>query len=498
MLEVTDAKNKIFNTGKGKFRPYSEFLGAEGYKLLPIRIESLDCNRYVITNEVGEFVLADILTTENLIDGTLKRTHVLYKEFVAKHFIIDETNSSAIDLLALKVRTKRSSVSEFTALHMFVVTLRCNQSCPYCQVSRQSEDRAAFDMSDEHIIKALDFTFRSPNRNIKIEFQGGESLLNFDGIKKIVEGAKLRRQETGKHVEFVAATNLTFLNDEILEFFKQEGIYISTSLDGPQHIHDKNRPYKERNAYQIVRENIDRAREYLGNDQVSALMTTTGRSLPYVKEIIDEYLSAGFKEIFLRPLSPYGFALRTKTFAEYDTQQWMDFYQEGLEYILDLNRKGIFFREIYTSIVLRKILTPFGTGYVNLQSPAGNAISGIVFNYDGKIYGSDEGRMLAEMNDNYMELGDLDNNTYSEIFNSEKLLNILAQSLPESSPRCEKCAFLPYCGSDPDYHYSRQQDLQGHKAFSGFCKKNMSIFKYLIAKLDDGCDDAEILRSWIL
>jgi hypothetical protein len=146
--------------------------------------------------------------------------------------------------------------------------------------------------------------------------------------------------------------------------------------------------------------------------------------LPYVKEIIDEYLSAGFKEVFLRPLSPYGFALRTKTFAEYDTEQWMNFYQEGLDYILDLNRKGISFREIYTSIVLRKILTPFGTGYVNLQSPAGNAISGIIFNYDGKIYGSDEGRMLAEMNDDYMELGDLDNHTYSEIFNSEKLHNI--------------------------------------------------------------------------
>lgn len=493
----SSSETKIFDVGKGKFRPYSDFDNSQSYELLPIRLDRLNSSKFVVTNEVGEFIVLDEETTNALVSGQLTKTHKCYVELLSKHFITDETYTSAIDLLALKVRTKRSNVKELTALHMFVVTLRCNQSCPYCQVSRQSEDRESFDLSPEHIEKALDFTFKTPNNRIKIEFQGGESLLNFEGIKKIVTGAEARSEATGKYVEFVAATNLTFLNEEILSFFREHKIFISTSLDGPQHLHDKNRPYKERNAYTVVKNNIELARNHLGNDRVSALMTTTGRSLPHVKEIIDEYVSSSFKEIFLRPLSPYGFALRTKTFSEYDTEQWMKFYEEGLEYILELNRKGVFFREIYTTIILRKILTPFGTGYVNLQSPAGNAISGIVFNYDGKIYGSDEGRMLAEMKEDYMELGNLDDHSYSDIFTSEKLHNILRESLAESSPRCEKCAFLPYCGSDPDYHYSRQRDLQGHKAFSGFCKKNMSIFKYLIEKLEDDKEDAKILKGWI-
>lgn len=494
MAQITD---KIFELGKGKFRSYKDFKPIDNYTLLPFRLDRFNVNTFIVTNEVGEFLFLKENTLNLLVDGKLSSDSEAYAELLSKHFISDSTYTSSLDLLALKVKTKRAVTSNFTALHMFVVTLRCNQSCPYCQVSRQSEDKDKFDMSDEHIEKALDFTFKSPNQHIKIEFQGGESLLNFEGIKKIVEGAKERNIQHGKHLEFVAATNLTYLDEDILRYFKEENIHISTSLDGPKELHDKNRPYKERNAYEVVRKNIDFARSILGRDKVSALMTTTSRSLPYIKEIIDEYIGAGFSEIFLRPLSPYGFALKTKAYTEYDTNQWLDFYYKGLEYIIDLNKKGLNFREIYTTIILRKMLTPYGTGYVNLQSPAGNAISGIIFNYDGGIYGSDEGRMLAEMDDDYMKIGHLDTHNYSEIFTSEKLHKILSESLPESSPMCYNCAYLPFCGSDPDYHYSRQRDLQGHKAFSGFCKKNMSIIKYLLEKLEGDSEDAQILKGWL-
>ena len=40
-------------------------------------------------------------------------------------------------------------------------------------------------------------------------------------------------------------------------------------------------------------------------------MTTTEASLGRVKDIVDEYVRVGFERIFLRPLSPYGFAIRT-------------------------------------------------------------------------------------------------------------------------------------------------------------------------------------------
>ena len=51
-------------------------------------------------------------------------------------------NRLPLDLLALKTRTRYRRLPSFTGLHMFVVSLRCEHSCPYCQVSRRSSDQA--------------------------------------------------------------------------------------------------------------------------------------------------------------------------------------------------------------------------------------------------------------------------------------------------------------------------------------------------------------------
>src|SRR5262249_18600683 len=147
---------------------------------------------------------------------------------------------------------------------------------------------------------------------------------------------------------------------------------------------------------------------------VSALMTTTRRSLDHPTEIIDEYLRQGFRSIFLRPISPYGFAIRTRRRTGYEMDRFVEFYKTGLAYILDLNRRGVDFQEVYAKILLTKILTPYATGYVDLQSPAGAGTSVIVYNYDGDVYASDEARMLAEMRDTTFRLG----NVYEDSFES--------------------------------------------------------------------------------
>jgi uncharacterized protein len=63
---------------------------------------------------------------------------------------------------------------------------------------------------------------------------------------------------------------------------------------------------------------IERSRKILGYENVAALMTTTAASLDHVTEIIDEYVRCEFHTIFLRPISPYGFALKTKNRTGYE------------------------------------------------------------------------------------------------------------------------------------------------------------------------------------
>jgi uncharacterized protein len=59
----------------------------------------------------------------------------------------------------------------------------------------------------------------------------------------------------------------------------------------------------------------------LGKDRVGALMTTTEGSLDRVEEIVDTYLELGLDGIFLRPLSPFGFAVKTKLINSYDNKR---------------------------------------------------------------------------------------------------------------------------------------------------------------------------------
>jgi His-Xaa-Ser system radical SAM maturase HxsB len=468
----------------------------QGYKLLPFKFSELDSERYLLTNIAGEFIILEKPLLESFIQHRLEVNDDAYINLRSKQFLLDEHNQIAPDLLALKLRTRYASLADFTALHIFVVSLRCEHSCPYCQVSRQSEDKLTFDMTQAIADKSLELVFKSPSPMIKIEFQGGEPLLNFEIVKYIVLKATQMNLQERKDLDFVIATNLALIDSNILEFCKEYGVHISTSLDGPENLHNQNRPRPGKNSYQKTIEGIQLSREILGKHSVSALMTTTEASLGRVKEIIDEYISVEFNGIFLRHLSPYGFAIKTKTYLAYSTERWLEFYKEGLEYIIDLNRRGVDFREYHACTVLTKMLSSNNPGFVDLMSPSGIGIAAVVYNYDGTVHASDESRMLAEMGDKTFMLGNVLENSYEEIFGSDALLNPIEESFSLSAPMCSDCAYEPYCGSDPVYHHGIHKDFLARKPNSDFCHRNMSIFKYLLLRMDGDPFVRKLFIDW--
>lgn len=486
----------ILNSRFQGLEAYSPAAGTD-YDLLPFRFIKLDENRYVLCNYVGEHLILTRLDLQRLVKHELTSGSVVYDELKSRHFLMDADSQVALDLLAVKYRTKQQFLSQFTSLFLFVVSLRCDHSCPYCQVSRQSADRHAFDMRLEHADLAIDLMFRSPAPVIKIEFQGGEPLLNFELIRHIVLRAKERNQSAGKQLEFVIATNLVFLTDAILSFCEEQCVCFSTSLDGPRDLHNRNRPRPAGDSYEKATDGIRRIRERMGPNGVAALMTTTEESLKYPREIVDEYLNQGFDSIFLRSISPYGFAVKTGHAERYDVGHWLEFYRAALANIVELNLAGRPFREEYTTLLLRKILTPFPTGYVDLQSPAGLGLSCLVFNYDGGVYASDEARMLAEMGDQKFRLGQLGGNSYEDIMLAPVLIDTLERTMTEGMPMCNDCGFQSYCGSDPVQHYATQGDVVGFKPTSTFCRKNMEVLRHVFRLLEDDPGAAKVLRSWI-
>ena len=486
--------------GRRKFQEEGNFgTSKDQYWLLPFRFHRLTDKTEILVNEVGDYVTVPSGTTKLIIKKKLSKTNSpeLYKDLAANFIISQKPVPDLLDTLATRYRTKKSFLDHFTSLHIFVITLRCEHTCQYCQVSRVTQDKERYDMSFEHIDKGIDMMLKSPNNHVTMEFQGGESLLAFEKIVYAVTRTKKLLKQIDKHVTFVICTNLALITAEMLDFCKENDILISTSLDGPSNIHNINRPRSGKNSYELLLNGIALSRKILGADRVSALMTTTSLSLNHPKEIVDEYFQQGFRNIFLRPISPYGFATKNPAKNIYDTDKFLEFYKTAFQHILQYNLGGKYFREDYATVILKKILTPFPVGYVDLQSPAGLINSVIVFNYEGSVYATDEARMLAEMKDYTFKLGHLDENTYHEIFYGDKAQEIAKVWANETLSGCSDCAFQAYCGADPVHNYATQGDIYGHRPTSSFCKRNMEIIRYLIELMESDKIIKQIFQSWV-
>lgn len=461
------------------------------YYLLPFGFTRL-CGKEVLINELGDMLVAPEGTVSSLVNRTIERGD-LYKSLMANFFVSAETPPALSGLYAARLRARKSFLGDGPSLHIFVLTLRCNQNCRYCHASSRGSDSRGCTMSHETLEQAVRLMMASPSPEVTMEFQGGEPSLEPELIRKAVELAENLNRTAGKTIHYVLCTNCVDLSPELLEMCAAHSIVISTSLDGPEWLHNANRGRHDSHARVLA--GIEKARRALGPDKVSALMTASQLSLDHPREIVDEYRRLGFNSIFLRALNPYGLAGDSGNQKEY-TLRFIEFYKQALDYIIDINRAGAFFVEEFASIVLRKILTPAASGFVDLQSPAGIINSVLVYNYDGGVYCSDESRMLAEQGDEYFRLG-ITADSYESLVYGRRAKEIARVWAAEALAGCSDCALRPYCGADPVRAYSTQGDTYGFRPGSLQCLKHKAIIEHIISLIIKRGDEVlPVFTSW--
>ena len=133
-----------------------------------------------------------------------------------------------------------------------------------------------------------------------------------------------------------------------------------------------------------------------------------------------------------------------------------------------------------------------------MQSPAGVGISGVIYNYNGNVYVSDEGRMLASIGDDKFLMGNVHTASYQEIFNSDFMHSLIGSSCLECLPACAECAYQSYCGADPVRNYSEQGDIIGTRSTSEACKRNKVIIRYILELIKrNNTDINNVFWSWL-
>ncbi len=462
------------------------------------RLRRLGVDRTVITSLEGRWA---ILTDEELrrfATGTVEPGSPLEARLKEGNFLrafYDE--AKAREMIAARKQFLRYGPN----LHVFVVTLRCNETCVYCHASRADMDAVHTDMTKDTADKAVDLVFQSTSPSVTIEFQGGEPLVNFEVVKHIIERATAKAAESGKVLEFTMVSNLALMDEEKLAYLLDHRVQICTSIDGPKDLHDKQRKLPQLSAFDASAHWIRRINEAYGERgldpslyHVEALLTTTRAALPRYREIVDTYVDLGCRAMFLRPIDPFGFAGKTAGVVEYPRREYHEFYRNAVDYMLELNAQGVQVLERYAAIFLTKILRGEDPNFLDIRSPAGAGVAMLAYGYDGSVYTCDEGRMLAAQGDGSFRLGHVDESRYRDIVGHPTVRAMVIASNLDGQPDCESCTYNPYCGIQTTHNHRTQGSIFGRMRESNICAVHKGIQDYLFAKLADA--DPKVLETF--
>ncbi len=211
----------------------------------------------------------------------------LYTQDIYENYIFDFKN--------------RETVVKALCLH---IAHDCNLACRYCFAEEGEYHGRKALMSFEVGKKALDFLVEnSGNRvNLEVDFFGGEPLLNWPVVKKLVEYGRSLEEPHHKKFRFTLTTNGVLLNDEILEFCNREMANIVLSVDGRKEIHDLMRPFRGgQGSYDMVVPKYQKVAESRHQMNYYVRGTFTRNNMDFTKDVL-HLADLGFQQISVEPV----------------------------------------------------------------------------------------------------------------------------------------------------------------------------------------------------
>lgn len=203
--------------------------------------------------------------------------------------------------MAGKLKEKTAGVVKALCLH---VAHTCNLNCSYCFASqgKYHGDRAV--MSFEVGKQALDFLIANSGtrKNLEVDFFGGEPLMNFDVVKKLVSYARKIEKDHGKNFRFTLTTNGMLIDDDVIDFANREMSNVVLSLDGRKEIHDRFRvDYAGNGSWDRIVPKFQKLVKARGNKNYYMRGTFTHANPDFLNDI-KVMLDLGFTELSMEPV----------------------------------------------------------------------------------------------------------------------------------------------------------------------------------------------------
>lgn len=199
------------------------------------------------------------------------------------------------------LKQKTAGVVKALCLH---VAHTCNLNCEYCFASQGKFHGERALMSFETGKRALDFLVENSGtrHNLEVDFFGGEPLMNFDVVKRLVKYARSIEKEKNKNFRFTLTTNGMLIDDDVIEFSNKEMSNVVLSLDGRREIHDKYRvDYSGNGSWEKIVPKFQKFVKERGNKNYYMRGTFTHQNPDFLEDI-KVMLDLGFTELSMEPV----------------------------------------------------------------------------------------------------------------------------------------------------------------------------------------------------
>lgn len=182
------------------------------------------------------------------------------------------------------------------SLTLLNVSRVCNFNCTYCLIGNLKKDKEL--MSWDVGKKAIDRVMELPEENRYVIFHGSEPMTNYELIKQLV----MYSVKMTSKIKFAIQSNGSLFNEDSINFFNHNNVYIGISLDGTEKHQNINRPYKDGSGtYNDVIKNLQLIKERQGG--IGVILVITKENVNELLQIIEHFENLGIGTVFLCPVT---------------------------------------------------------------------------------------------------------------------------------------------------------------------------------------------------
>jgi len=180
----------------------------------------------------------------------------------------------------------------------------CNLKCEYCFASQGNFKGERSLMSFEVGKKSFDYLVKSSGKrvNLEVDFFGGEPLMNFETIKKLVDYGRSLEEKNNKRFRFTITTNGVLLDDEKIDYINENMDNVVLSIDGRKSVNDRMRKtVNDKGSYDIIVKNFKKLVDKRGKKDYFARGTYTAYNLDFAEDV-KHMRELGFEKISVEPV----------------------------------------------------------------------------------------------------------------------------------------------------------------------------------------------------